>query len=80
MYNLRSVQGVLRLAERHGAKRLDLACRRAIEVGDPRYRTVKGFLLAGTEHDGEPEQAVPDVPAHLHGQQALFGTDEALES
>ena len=29
--------------------RLDAACRRAIEVGDPSYRTVKGILAAGTE-------------------------------
>jgi transposase len=80
MYNLRSAHGVLRLAERHGAERLDAACRRALAVGDPRYRTVKGILQAGTEHDGEEEQPTPEVPAHLHGQEGLFGDDEAVES
>jgi hypothetical protein len=39
---------------------------------------VKGILLAGTEHDGEDEQQAPEVPAHLHGQQALFGTDDEV--
>ena len=44
------------LAEKHGADRLDAACRRAIEIGDPEYRTVKGILKAGTENDGDEEQ------------------------
>jgi transposase len=79
MYNLRSVQGVLRLAERHGAERLDQACGRALQVGDARYRTVKGILAAGTERDGEEELPAPEAPAHLHGQQALFSSEEVAE-
>jgi len=30
-------------------ERLDAACAKAIAVGDPSYRTIKGILLAGTE-------------------------------
>jgi hypothetical protein len=72
LYRLRQAQGVVALAARHG-DRLDAACRRAIEVGDPTYRTVKGILVAGTEHEGAPEPAaVPDAPAHLHGPATLF--------
>ena len=61
-----------RLADKYGTERLDAACRRAIEIGDPEYKTVKGILVAGTENEGEPEPAAPDVPAHLHGPLSLF--------
>ena len=37
------------LAKRYGDDRLEAACRRAIEAGDPSYKTVKGILAAGTE-------------------------------
>ncbi len=73
LYRLRQAQGVLRLADKHGAFRLDQACRRALEIGDPEYRTVKGILLAGTEQDGTEELAPPEAPAHLHGPDVLFG-------
>ena len=73
LYRLRQAQGVVRLADKHGAERLDAACRRAIEIGDPEYRTVKGILVAGTEDEGAAEPALPDVPAHLHGPVGLFG-------
>jgi len=76
LYRLRQAQGVLHLAERYGAERLDAACRRALAVGDPSYRTVKGILAAGTEHaDDEQPERPPRAPAHLHGPAALFGTD-----
>lgn len=74
LYRLRSAQGVLGLAERHSPERLNAACRRALDVGDPTYRTVKGILIAGTEHDhDEPRPHAPvAVPAHLHGPARLF--------
>ncbi|HLN43244.1 MAG TPA: IS21 family transposase [Acidimicrobiales bacterium] len=73
LYRLRQAQGVVGLAEKNGADRLDAACRRAIEIGDPEYRTVKGILKAGTENDGAlEEQPPPDAPAHLHGPAGLF--------
>jgi len=81
LFRLRQAQGAIRLAERHGAERLELACRRAIAVGDPSYKTVKGILAAGTEHEGEEAPPETHAPAHLHGQGGLFGvaedTDEA---
>lgn len=78
LHRLRSAQGVVRLADRYSAERVDAACARAISVGDPSYRTVKGILAAGTETDAEADSddAAP-VPAHLHGPQALFGTGAA---
>jgi hypothetical protein len=73
LHRLRSAQGVLRLADRHDPARLDAACARALAVGDPAYRTVKGILAAGTEHEGIEAPALLEVPAHLRGRQGLFG-------
>lgn len=72
LHRLRAAQGVLRLAERYAPARLEAACARAIAVGDPGYRTVKGILAAGTEAEGTPAPRVPQAPAHLHGQATLF--------
>ncbi len=46
---LRSAQGVLRLAQRYGAARLEAACARAQAVGEYRYSTVKAILAAGLD-------------------------------
>jgi transposase len=76
LHRLRSAQGIIGLADRHDTDRLDAACRRAIEVGDPTYRTVKGILAAGITDDAAASPAV-SVPAHLHGPARLFNPDEA---
>jgi hypothetical protein len=76
LYRLRQAQGVIGLADKHGAERLEAACARALAVGDPAYRTVRGILAAGTEHDGEEQpETPPAAPAHLHGPQRLFDTE-----
>ena len=72
LYRLRSAQGVVRLADKYGPERTNAACRRAIDVGDPSYRTVKGILVARTEAEGAELVIVVDAPAHLHGAQGLF--------
>jgi hypothetical protein len=79
LHHLRSAQGVIRLADKYGLDRLQAACRRAIEVGDPGYRTIKGILVAGTETEGSTTESVPAAPAHLHGQQSLFSHLETKE-
>lgn len=76
LHRLRSAQGVVGLADTHDPQRLDAACARALAVGDPAYRTVKGILAAGTETEEIVETTVPTAPAHLHGQQGLFDTRE----
>jgi len=74
LFRLRQVQGVLRLGQRHGDARLEAACARAIAAGDPSYRTVKGILAAGTEHEGfQPPLPGIDVPAWLRGPAAFGG-------
>lgn len=76
LYRLRQAQGVVHLADKHGPERLDAACRRALQVGDPSYKTVKGILVAGTENDGDTaDQCPPSAPAHLHGPDQLFNTE-----
>jgi hypothetical protein len=72
LHRLRSAQGILRLAERHDATRLEAACARALTVGDPAYRTVKGILAAGTEREGLVSDPVRSAPAHLRGWRGLF--------
>ena len=76
LHRLRGCQGVIGLADKYDTVRLNAACRRAIDVGDPTYRTVKGILAAGTEADTTTTPtAAPVVPAHLHGPTRLFIID-----
>lgn len=78
LYRLRAAQGVLGLRKKYGDARLEAACRKAITVGDPSYRTVKGILVAGTETetetetDPEPETGDAGAAAFLHGPEGLF--------
>ncbi|HEV8065012.1 MAG TPA: DDE-type integrase/transposase/recombinase [Acidimicrobiales bacterium] len=76
LYRLRQAQGVVSLAERCGNERLEAACNKALRVGDPSYKTVKGILVAGTEHEAvQPALPGMAVPAFLHGPSA-FGEDK----
>ncbi|EST17936.1 IS21 family transposase [Streptomyces roseochromogenus] len=79
LYRLRAAQGVLGLRKKYGDIRLEAACRKAITVGDPSYRTVKGILVAGTETDPEPETGDGGASAFLHGPEGLFATDIPLQ-
>jgi transposase len=78
LHRLRSAQGVVRLADKYSPERLDAACARALAVGDPSYRTVKGILAAGTESDRDAEtDDGATAAAHLHGPEGLFDTGRA---
>lgn len=81
LFRLRAAQGVLGLADKHGPDRLELACAKAIAVGDPTYRTIKGILAAGLEADPAPP-ATGDggASAFLHGPSRLFRNVVALPS
>jgi transposase len=73
LFRLRSAQGVLGLAGKHGAARLEAACGKALAAGDPSYRTIKGILAAGAEADPPPAAAGDGgAAAHLHGPARLF--------
>lgn len=71
LHRLRAIQDIVRLRDRYEDQRLNAACARALEVGDPSYRTVKGILAAGTEHDGRPTPAAAPAPAFLRGPAAF---------
>jgi hypothetical protein len=76
LFRLRAAQGVLGLADKKGVGpgRLEAACVKAIAVGDPSYRTVKGILAAGTETEPSPPAAGDGgAAAFLHGVSGLFG-------
>ena len=73
LFRLRSAQGVLGLADKHGAARLEAACVKAIAAGDPSYRTIRGILSAGLETEPPPAPTGDGgAGAHLHGPAALF--------
>ena len=71
IHRLRAIQGIIGLRDRYGDQRLNAACARALEVGDPRYRTVKGILAAGTEAGNTPAADSPAPPAMLRGPEAF---------
>lgn len=79
LYRLRAAQGVIGLADKHDPGRLEAACAKALVVGDPSYKTVRGILAAGTETD-EPDRPTGDAgaAAYLHGPEALFGGDNII--
>jgi hypothetical protein len=77
LHHLCAAQGVLGLAERHDPARVDAACRRALEAGDPSYRTIKGILALNDAADDDTPDAGVTAPAHLHGPATLF---DGLES
>jgi hypothetical protein len=79
LHRLRSCQGIIGLADKYPPERLNAACRRAIEVGDPTYRTIKGILAAGTETHTTTEPEPPVAPAHLHGPAQLFAIDATAD-
>lgn len=79
LFRLRAAQGVLGLADKHGTKRLEAACGKAISVGDPSYRTIKGILAAGAETDPPPAPSGDGgAAAFLHGPERLFANVVAL--
>jgi transposase len=74
LHHLREVQALLRLADHHGADRLERACRRALEAGDGRYRTVRGLLdrdLQDATAEHEPPSGTT-AGAFLRGPAALL--------
>jgi transposase len=79
LHRLRSAQGIIGLADKHDAIRLNHACRRAVAVGDVSYRTIRGILAAGTENDDQTDTPPAQTPAHLHGPGQLFNPDDVTE-
>jgi len=81
LHRLRSAQGILALADKHGSDALDAACAAALAAGDPSYRTVRGILAlpkapdvtGGQAQTGDRAGAATSTAAHLHGPGELLG-------
>jgi transposase len=56
--HLRAIQALVRQEEKVGAERLEAACLRALQFGDPRYRRVKGILAAGLDTEAPADAAM----------------------
>jgi transposase len=65
----RSCLGILRLAQRHGANRLEAACARALAVGARSYRHVEAILKHGLDRCPLPETGpAPTARPLVHDQ------------
>lgn len=72
---------MLGLADKHGPARLEAACGKALRVGDPTYRNIKGILAAGAEADPPPPRTGDGgAAAFMHGPERLFGNVVPLPS
>ncbi|MGC8489852.1 MAG: IS21 family transposase, partial [Clostridia bacterium] len=60
----RSCMGLVSLTRKYPAERLEAACRRALEIGSPSYRTVKAMLSSGL--DQAPVLPAPEAPPQPH--------------
>ena len=75
LYRLRLAQGVIGLAGKHDTARLEAACARAIEAGDPAYKTIRGILAAGTgARPSAPAPGNSSAGAFLRGPGQIFAT------
>ena len=82
LHHLRQVHGILGLEEKYGERRLNAACQRALDFGDPAYRTIKSILEKGLDQQVELAAAAPDAGAFLRGPQDLFAsiTGEGMDT
>jgi transposase len=66
----RACLGLLRLGQRHGADRLEAACRRALAIRGTSYRSVKSILQSGLDRiplEGQTALALPQAHEHVRG-------------
>lgn len=64
-HGYRACLGLLNLSRHYGCARLEAACRRALRIGSPSYRSVASILKTGLDRRGEDE--APDTqPLPLH--------------
>jgi len=67
----RSCLGILRLGKHYGNKRLESACRRAIEYETYRYKYIRSILEKGLDIQN---QNLPDTQPHLNHRNVRGGT------
>jgi len=74
LYHLRQVHGILRLAEKYGPQRLNAACCRALNFGDPTYRTIKNILESGRDKLVALQRHRVETGAYLRGPEEIVET------
>lgn len=79
LHHLRQCQGIIHLAEKHGAERLNNACARANAFGDPAYRTVKTILERGLDKQPVLFEPARTAGAFLRGPGDLFCQNSELK-
>jgi hypothetical protein len=71
---LRRCQGILRLAKRHSARKLELACAQILEIGiaSPKLKEIEGIII-NHNRSGESQEASPLSSSNpfLRGQQTF---------
>jgi transposase len=74
----RACLGIMRLSKVAGAARTEAACRRALHLGAPNYRTVQNILRSGLDRvladRATPEP--PPLPVHPHIRGSAYYTRE----
>lgn len=69
-HGYRACLGLLNLSRHYGQARLEAACRRAVHVGSPSYRSIASILKSGldrAELDDTPETAALPLHANVRG-------------
>lgn len=77
-HGFRPCLGILRMGRQHGDERLEAACRRALDLGSPSYRSVRSILEKGLDREPLAEPAQPAMPTehrNLRGA-AYYGAPE----
>ena len=81
----RACLGLLRMGDRYGSDRLEVACARAIAIGNPTYKSVKAILKSGLDKVAAPSEVEAPVIDHENirggdyfdrGETASLGSDE----
>ena len=54
LVNLRTVQNILRLRDKHSPQRLEAACERALRFSNPRYGAISQILKKGLDQEPLP--------------------------
>ncbi len=66
---------LVRLTKKYSPTRLEAACRKALDYGDPSYKTVKGILKQGSETQEAPiPVALPPATTFVRSSAELVGT------
>lgn len=75
LHHLRQAQGIIHLAGKYDAARLNAACSRALAYGDPGYRTIKTILERGLDSQPDPVSTQEQLAgAFLRGPRALLAS------